>query len=203
MSTPLVLASTSRYRQELLARLGMPFQAVRPGFDEIPLPGLAPRPQVEAFARGKALAAAAHHPGAVVIGSDQGLVTPGGELLGKPGTVEAAVAQLAALRGERAELVTALCVLDRRGDSTSPPLLEATEIHGLYVRADLSDAELEAYVRRDLPLDCAGSFKIESLGIALFERIEGSDPTAIIGLPLIALTGLLRRLGLSPLAAAG
>lgn len=187
---PLILASTSRYRKELLGRLGLPFQAVAPGVDEeaIKGAGLAPQQVAETLAERKAVAIAQRHPDAVVIGSDQ-LVALDGQVLGKAGTPERAVAQLCAMRGRTHELVTAVCVIQ---PGVTPH--RHTAIARLSMR-NLDDAALERYVAADTPVDCAGSYKLECRGIALFDRVDCDDHSAIIGLPLIWLSGLLGRLG--------
>lgn len=189
-SPKLVLASTSVYRRALLERLGVAFTAVAPSCDEEALkdPALSPAALAAHLAREKARSVAASWPEAFVLGSDQ-LVEVDGEILGKPGTAEAALGQLMRLSGRAHRLVTAFALV--RSDGW---LSEHLDVHTLHMRA-LSRTELERYVASDRPLDCAGSYKIEAAGIALFERIEGADFTAITGLPLMALTSLLRELG--------
>jgi septum formation protein len=186
---PLVLASTSRYRQELLGRLGIPFQAVAPGVDEdaIKRTSLSPQQIAETLAERKAAAVAAQHPDAVVIGSDQ-LVALDGQVLGKAGTATRAVEQLRAMRNRTHELMTAVCVIH----PTST--LRHTAVARLTMRA-LDDDALIRYVAVDNPVDCAGSYKLECRGIALFSGIECDDHSAIIGLPLIWLSGVLAQLG--------
>lgn len=188
----LVLASTSAYRRELIARLGVPFSAVAPSCDEEALkdPALAPADLALHLAREKARSVAADWPDAHILGSDQ-LVEIDGAILGKPGSAEAALEQLMRLSGRAHRLVTAL-VLSCPGAG----LLEHVDVHVLHMRA-LTRDELSRYVSADRPLDCAGSYKIEARGISLFERIEGADFTAIMGLPLVALTSLLRGQGFS------
>jgi septum formation protein len=189
--TPLILASTSRYRRELLERLRVPFTVESPGVDEdaYKSAGLTPRQLAERLAYEKARAVHARHPQAIVIGSDQVLCL-GNQALGKPGTAANALEQLRALRAKTHELVTALVVL------TPKETLRHTDITRLTME-DHSDEALRRYVQNDQPLDCAGSYKIESQGVSLFRRIEGEDLTAIQGLPLLALSRLLRRLGLT------
>ena len=185
----LILASTSPYRRALMKRLGIPFRCVAPGVDEegVKALGLGPRDLAERLAAAKAEAVARNEPGAIVIGSDQ-LVAFEGRVLGKPGTAERAVEQLMRLSGREHELITAIAVRhrDRR--------ILHTDVARLRLR-NLGRDEVERYVEADRPLDCAGSYKIEERGIALFERIECDDHTAIVGLPLIALTTILRQLG--------
>lgn len=189
---PLILASTSRYRQELLSRLRLPFEAVAPGVDETALPGEAPAALAERLALAKARSVAALHPGAVVIGSDQ-VADLDGEAIGKPGTHEHAVAQLQRMSGRQVIFQTAVAIV--------APGLAAIERAEVRVRfRTLTDAAIEAYLRADTPYDCAGSAKVESLGVALLEAVESDDPTALVGLPLIRTCALLRRAGLDPLA---
>ena len=186
---PLVLGSSSRYRQELLSRLRVPFTTASPDIDESMLGHETPREQAIRLARSKAEAIAARFPGACVIGSDQ-VASSGGRRYGKPGSRDAAIAQLAELSGRTVVFDTALCVIDgRRG--TRHEALVPTEV----VFRALSRPEIERYVDLDDPLDCAGAAKSESLGIALLERLSGDDPTALVGLPLIRLSALLRGIG--------
>ena len=191
-STPrLILASSSSYRRELLGRLHLPFEAIAPHIDETPLPGEAPEATALRLAQAKAEAIAVRHPGALVIGSDQ-VATLDGAQIGKPGDHARALAQLQTMRGREVVFHTALCLWDSRDGSAQ---VENVQV---FVRfRDLPDAELDAYLRIEQPYDCAGSAKNEGLGIALLERIDSSDPTALTGLPLIALTGMLRRAGVS------
>jgi septum formation protein len=184
----LILASTSPYRRELLSRLRLPFETARPEVDETPLPGETPRPLAERLAAAKADVIARREPRAFVIGSDQ-VAELDGTPLGKPGSRDAAIAQLGAMSGRRILFRTALCV-KREGD----PPRTAIDTTAVLFRP-LSLAEIERYVDVEQPLDCAGSFKSEGLGIALFDAIESSDPTALIGLPLIATARLLREAG--------
>ena len=188
----LILASTSPYRRELLSRLRLPFEAVAPEVDEVALPAEAPAALTERLALSKARAVAAWQPGAIVIGSDQ-VADLEGEAIGKPGTHERAVEQLRRLSGREVIFQTAVAIV--------APGLEAIERAEVRVRFRvLSDASIEAYLRADEPYDCAGSAKVESLGVALLEAVESDDPTALIGLPLIRTCTLLRRAGLDPLA---
>lgn len=190
----LVLASSSAYRRELLSRLHLPFEAIAPDIDETPLPGEAPQDTALRLARDKAAAVAARAPGALVIGSDQ-VATLDGMQIGKPGDHARALAQLQLMRGRRVVFHTALCLWDSRVANPA----QAAQVENVQVFVDfrdLPDAELDAYLRIEQPYDCAGSAKNEGLGIALLERIESNDPTALTGLPLIALTGMLRRAGL-------
>lgn len=189
---PLILASTSRYRQELLTRLRLPFEAVAPEVDETPLAGEVPAALAERLALAKARAVAALHPQAIVLGSDQ-VADLDGEPLGKPGTHEAARAQLQRMSGREVVFQTAVAVV--------APGLAAIERAEVRVRLRaLSDHDIETYLLADQPYDCAGSAKVESLGIALLDAVVSDDPTALIGLPLIRTCRLLRRAGLEPLA---
>lgn len=191
----LILASSSAYRRELLSRLHLPFEAMAPDIDETPHAGEAPQDTALRLAREKAAAVAARAPGALVIGSDQ-VATLDGMQIGKPGDHARALAQLQLMRGRRVVFHTALCLWDSRAADPA----HAAQVENVQVFVDfrdLPDAELDAYLRIEQPYDCAGSAKNEGLGIALLERIESSDPTALTGLPLIALTGMLRRAGVS------
>lgn len=186
---PLILASSSRYRRELLERLRIPFEVAVPDIDETPLPAEAPEQTALRLARGKADAIAARHPGALVIGSDQ-VATLDGVQVGKPGSHDKALAQLRWMRGRTVVFHSALCLLDSRsGEAQLRDVLTQATFR------ELDDAELETYLRLEQPYDVAGSAKSEGLGIALLERVESDDPTALIGLPLIALTTMLRRAG--------
>jgi septum formation protein len=189
----LILASSSRYRRELLGRLGLPFDVLVPNIDETPLTGETPEQTALRLAREKAIAVAQQSPGALVIGSDQ-VATLDGAQIGKPGTHEKALAQLQQMRGRRVVFHTALCLCDdRAGDPRDA--IQVENIQTFVTFRDLPDAELEAYLRIEQPYDCAGSAKNEALGIAILEKIESTDPTALTGLPLIALCSMLRRAG--------
>lgn len=191
---PLLLASTSRYRRELLERLRLPFHVARPDVDEAPLPEEAPAALAARLARLKAAAIAAHHPEAWVIGADQ-VAEVDGQAIGKPGHRDAAIAQLTAMSGRAIRFHTALCLLRegplQEGVPAESTCHEASDVTTVRFRA-LSAEEIERYVDAEQPFDCAGSFKSEGLGITLFEGIDSQDPTALIGLPLIALSRLLR-----------
>lgn len=189
----LILASSSSYRRELLSRLHLPFEAIAPHIDETPLPGEAPTATALRLAKEKARAVAAQAPGALVIGSDQ-VATLDGEQIGKPGSHEAALAQLQKMRGREVVFHTALCLWDgRAADPEASAQLEDVQVRVTF--RDLPDAELDAYLRIEQPYDCAGSAKNEGLGIAILERIDSTDPTALTGMPLIALTSMLRHAG--------
>lgn len=185
----LILASSSAYRRQLLARLQLPFEVMAPELDESPLAGEAPEETALRLAQAKAMAVAARAPGSVVIGSDQ-VATMDGLQIGKPGNHANALAQLQLMRGRRVIFHTALCVFDARSNSA-----QLENIQSFVTFRDLPDAELDAYLRIEQPYDCAGSAKNEALGIAILERIDSTDPTALTGLPLIALTGMLRHAG--------
>jgi septum formation protein len=191
----LILASTSRYRHELLSRLRLPFDVVSPDVDETPGPGEAPAALAQRLARAKALAVAALHPHAVVIGSDQ-VADLDGTAIGKPGSHERATQQLRSMSGRSIVVQTAVSVVcAARGH-------EETALIPVEVRfRTLSAAEIERYLRAEQPYDCAGSAKSEGLGIALLTAIDSDDPTALIGLPLIRTCHLLREAGLDMLAA--
>ncbi|MYN28657.1 Maf family nucleotide pyrophosphatase [Duganella levis] len=190
-SSLLVLASSSAYRKELLSRLQLPFEVVVPAIDESPQPGETPSATALRLALEKAAAVAAKMPGAIVIGSDQ-VATLDDEQIGKPGNHANALAQLQKMRGREVIFHTALCVWDGRDGSH-----QLQDIQTVVKFRDLPDAELDAYLRIEQPYDCAGSAKNEALGIAILERIDSNDPTALTGLPLIALTGMLRNIGIT------
>lgn len=192
-SRTLVLGSTSRYRRELLARLRVPFDIAAPDVDETPLPGEAPRDLALRLALAKARAVAALHPDAVVIGSDQ-VADLGGQPLGKPGNHERAVLQLRQMRGQTVIFQTAVAVVCAASG------FEQVDLAPVQVRFhDLSDAEIEAYLRAEEPYDCAGSAKSEGLGIALLDAIDNDDPTALVGLPLIRTCRMIRAAGVKVL----
>ena len=190
----LILASTSRYRRELLERLRLPFDVMAPDVDESPHAGETPAALSERLARAKALAVAGRHPEAVVIGSDQ-VADLGGAPIGKPGSHARAVEQLRAMSGRAVVFHTAVTVLRlATGHERSVRVPVTVRLR------DLSDAEIEHYLRTEQPYDCAGSAKAETLGIALLEAIESDDPTALVGLPLIRTSAMLREAGIDPLA---
>ena len=189
----LVLASTSPYRRELLARLGIPFEVAAPDVDETPLSGESPDETAQRLSVLKAQAVAGQYPDALIIGSDQVALLEGVQL-GKPGTHEKAVAQLQAMRGKTLEFHTALTLLNARTGS-----LQTANVPVRLVMRNYTDAQIENYLHRDQPYNCCGSAKSESLGIALIARFETEDPNALIGLPLIKLTEMLAREGLDVL----
>ena len=190
LQRPLVLGSTSRYRRELLQRLNLPFDVAAPDVDETPLPGEAPRALALRLALAKAHAVAQLHPDAVVIGSDQ-VADLAGEPLGKPGEHERAVLQLRQMRGQTVVFQTAVAVV------CSATGFEQVDLAPVEVTfRDLSDQEIERYLRAEQPYDCAGSAKSEGLGIALLDAIHSDDPTALIGLPLIRTCRMLRAAGM-------
>ena len=189
----LILASTSPYRERLLERLGMPFRCQAPHTDETPLPGEEPTGLALRLARAKARDVAERNPGAWVVGSDQ-VASLDGAIMGKPGSHENAVAQLRASSGRKVSFHTAVALL---GGSTKGEWFHV-EHFSVYFQA-LSDSDIESYLRREQPYDCAGSFKCEGLGIVLLKRLCGDDPTSLEGLPLIALTRMMREAGIDPL----
>lgn len=186
---PLILASTSRYRRELLERLRLPFHVARPDVEESPLAEEAPPALAQRLARAKAQAIATQHPESWIIGSDQ-VAALESRALGKPGTREGAVSQLSAMSGREIRFHTAVCLV---GGEAVFEAMDTTVVRFRTLGMD----EIERYVDIEQPLDCAGSFKSEGLGIALFEHIESRDPTALVGLPLIALSKMLREAGFS------
>lgn len=186
---PIILASTSIYRRELLSRLRLPFTTTKPNVDETRLPGEAPPALAARLALTKAQAVAQQHPNAIVIGSDQ-VAHLGDEIFGKPGTAARAVAQLQQMRGHTVLFQTALAVLHLQSGQVLQDIVP-TETRF----RPLSDDEIARYVEQEQPLDCAGSAKSEALGITLLDAIHSDDPTALIGLPLIALSRMLRTLG--------
>ena len=188
---PIVLASTSPYRQELLQRLRLPFEVHAPQVDETALPSEKPRDTALRVARSKAANVAERFAAAIVIGSDQ-TVDLNGTMLGKPHSHDAALAQLQSLQGRTAVFYTALTVIGAAREQSDCVSTTVTF-------RNLPRAQLDAYLRADQPYDCAGSAKIESLGIALIERAESDDPTALIGLPLIRLTSMLAAAGIEVL----
>lgn len=181
----LVLASTSPYRRELLTRLGLEFETAAPNTDETRLPGETPKQLVRRLAEAKARAVAKDFPAARIIGSDQVAVL-GDRILGKPGDHATAVQQLSAACGRRVTFLTGLCVYNSSSDQCQVDVVPYT----VEFRA-LNAVQIENYLRREQPYNCAGSFKSEGLGISLFRRMEGEDPNALIGLPLIRLIDML------------
>lgn len=189
MPQNLILASTSPYRRELLGRLGLSFSTANPQTDESPLPSEAPEALALRLSEAKARAVMAEHPDALIIGSDQ-VATVDGQIYGKPGNHERAVAQLKALSGKTVNFFTGLCLLNARTGQA-----ELRGIPTLVTFRKLSEREIENYLRREPAYNCAGSAKSEGLGIALLHSMQGDDPNALIGLPLIALCDMLRRQG--------
>ena len=187
---PLVLASTSRYRKALLGRLGLPFECADPAVEERALPGEAPAATAARLAEAKARAVVARFPRALIIGSDQ-VASCGGEVLDKPGTHANAVRQLTRMSGHTACFDTAVSLCDAQSGA-----IRSVVVPCLVHFRQLSAAQIEDYLQREQPYDCAGSAKSEGLGIALIARIECHDPTALVGLPLIALTRLLQQAGM-------
>jgi len=192
----LLLASSSPYRRELLSRLQLPFDCASPDIEETPQPGEAPETLAVRLAAGKARALAPTHPTSLIIGSDQVAALPDGTILSKPGNHEQATRQLQLSSGQCVQFFTGLALLDARTQT----LKTHCERFNAHFRA-LSPEEIESYLRKEQPYDCAGSFKMEGLGITLFSSLEGRDPNSLVGLPLIALTDLLREFGINPLLA--
>ena len=190
---PLILASTSRYRRELLQRLALDFDAIAPDVDETPRAGEAPAALAMRLALAKAEAVSLRRPDAIVIGSDQ-VADLDGLPIGKPGDHARATAQLRAMRGRTVVFQTAVAVVCRDGGYSEAALACVAVRFRM-----LADDEIEHYLRTEQPYDCAGSAKAETLGIALLDSIESDDPTALIGLPLIRTCALLRRAGIDPL----
>jgi septum formation protein len=184
-----MLASTSAYRRALLEKLGLPFDTAAPDVDESPRPGEPPAALAQRLATAKALAVASRHPDSLVIGSDQ-VADLDGEPLGKPLTRANTISQLQNASGRSVRFYTALCVANSATGDIKTDLDVCTVVF-----RPLTDTQIERYVDRERPLDCAGGFKSEGLGIVLFERIEGEDPNALVGLPLIRLVRLLEAFG--------
>lgn len=189
----LVLASASPYRKALLERLGLPFTIAAPAIDESPVPDEAPADTAVRLAEAKARAAASAHPDALIVGSDQ-VADFEGAAIGKPRDAAHALEQLRAMQGRTIVFHTGLALLDARSGRCRRALVDVVSTF-----RQLGDPALEAYLARDRPFDCAGSVKVEALGIALFTRVASDDPTALIGLPLIRLTDMLIAEGLHPL----
>ncbi|HRL74778.1 MAG TPA: Maf family nucleotide pyrophosphatase [Candidatus Accumulibacter phosphatis] len=190
---PLILASTSPFRRELLARLGLPFATANPAVEEAMLPGETPEDGALRLSEAKAHAVAGAHPAALIIGSDQ-VACLDGRVFGKPLTHDNAVRQLQTMRGRQVSFFTGLCLLNARSGRA-----HRRGVPTLVTFRDLSDTEIERYLQLEQPYNCAGSARSEGLGIALIARIDGEDPNALIGLPLIALCDLLRLENVSPL----
>lgn len=193
MNKTLILASSSVYRRALLQKLQIPFQSIAPNIDESPLAGETPQALVERLAIAKARAIAQSHPHALVIGSDQVAVVDG-DVVGKPGDHATAVAQLRAASGRYLTLYTGLALIDSDSNRCQS---EVVPFSVQFRR--LNDAQIESYLRKERPYDCAGSVKSEALGIALIERFDGEDPNALVGLPLIRLVDMLARENIFPL----
>jgi MAF protein len=187
----LVLGSTSPYRRELLGRLGLPFDTSRPDADETALPNESPDGLVRRLAEAKARSVAASRPESLVIGSDQVAVLDDA-VIGKPGSPDAAREQLRQASGRSVLFLTGLCLLDS-GSDRSWVIVEPFTVHF----RKLGSEQIDRYLEAEQPYDCAGSFKSEGLGIALFERLEGDDPNSLVGLPLIRLVALLAEAGVS------
>jgi len=194
MPRPLILASSSPYRRALLEQLQLRFDCASPHIDEAVLPGEAPQATAQRLASEKTQALAARFPNSLIIGSDQ-VAECGGLALGKPGNFQRALAQLQTCSGKRVNFYTGVSILDS-GSGTQFTELETFSVHF----RNLSEAEIRSYLERETPFDCAGSFKVEGLGVALFEKMEGSDYNSLIGLPLIRTIDLLRKFAVNPLS---
>lgn len=192
---PLILASSSPYRREVLSRLGVEFESLSPDIDESHHENESPGELVRRLAQEKAAAIAPSHPRALIIGSDQ-VATLGNHVLGKPGSHAQAVEQLKMASGKRVTFLTGLCLLN----SESGRRQVCCEAFHVEFR-DLTEAEIESYLNKEQPYNCAGSFKSEGLGVCLFQRMQGDDPASLIGLPLIQLVNMLREEGLDVLLA--
>lgn len=186
-----VLGSTSKYRAELLSRLGLPFDAAAPDCDETPLQDETPQKLALRLAKTKTSSLRNQYSQSIIIGSDQ-VCSLGEHALGKPGTVERAIKQLREMRGQSVIFYTGLSVLHAPSGESRNSIDQTT-----VTLRDLSDDEIDRYIKAEMPLDCAGSFMVEKLGISLFEKVESTDPTALIGLPLIDLCKSLRYFGVS------
>ena len=191
MSQKLILASTSPYRRELLNRLGLAFDVANPQTDETPLPGETPLSLLLRLSEAKARAVASLYPDALIIGSDQ-VATVDGKIYGKPGNHQNAVEQLRELSGKTVNFFTGLCLLNAQNGRA-----DVCGIPTLVTFRQLTDSEIENYLRREPAYNCAGSAKSEGLGIALLSSMRGDDPNALVGLPLIALCDMLRRQGMA------
>lgn len=191
----LVLASTSRYRRDLLTRLGMPFEVLAPEVDEMPLPDESPSATALRLSVLKAQAAATTYPDALIIGSDQVLMLDS-EQLGKPGNFDNAFAQLKKMQGRAMVFHTALTLLNSKTGN-----IQTRDVPTVVHIRPLTDTQITAYLNKEQPYDCAGSAKSEALGIALMTHMDSPDPTALIGLPLMALTGMLLNEGVDVLTA--
>ncbi|MDR2507122.1 MAG: Maf family nucleotide pyrophosphatase [Candidatus Accumulibacter sp.] len=196
ISRQIVLASTSPFRRALLERFGFPFETAAPSVDETRLPDESPEQTALRLSEKKARAVVSAYPQALIVGSDQ-IACFGEEIFGKPGTHENATAQLRKMRGQTVCFHTGLCLYD-----ASKNTARLRNIPTLVTFRALNDEEIESYLRKEQPYNCAGSAKSEALGIALLSKIESADPTALIGLPLIALSEFLREAGINPLLGA-
>ena len=185
----LLLASSSSYRKSLLERLHLPFRQASPNIDETPHYGENAKDLVLRLSKDKAIALADNHPDTLIIASDQ-IATLGNRILGKPGTEAKAIEQLYSCRGQQVTFHTGLCLLNTQ---TGKSQLDCIEFRVWF--RNLTIQQIEQYIKKEQPLDCAGSFKCEGLGVALFERMAGDDPNSLIGLPLISLTGMLMNEG--------
>ncbi len=189
----MILASSSPYRRELLQRLGLKFSSESPNIDETAHPGESPEQLVARLAEAKARAVASNHPKNLIIASDQ-VALLNSRILGKPGNHERAVEQLREASGQRVQFFTSLALLNSESNKLQLEVIPFS----VYFR-HLTPQQIERYLRHERPYNCAGSFKSEGLGIALFEKLEGDDPNTLIGLPLICLINMLKREGIEPI----
>lgn len=197
---PILLASSSPYRGRLLAQLGLSFIQASPDIDETAIYNETPYELVSRLSEQKAMALSQQYSGHIIIASDQVAITPNNIVLGKPGTADNACKQLTDVSGQKVSFLTGLCVLSPCGDNNGIWRKQMiVEPYYVYFRT-LSQAQIRHYVKRENPLDCAGSFKSEGLGISLFEKLEGDDPNALIGLPLIRLCSMLENINAPVLA---
>jgi len=194
MKSRIILASTSVYRRDLLSRLDIPFETKPPVTDEQPLVGESPRQLVYRLAKAKATSIQADYPDALIIGSDQVAVLDS-DILGKPGNRATNIRQLSRAMGRRVTFLTGVCLLNTRTGQSETDVIPFSVLF-----RKLTSAQIESYVDREEPFNCAVGFKSERLGIALFERMEGEDPTALVGLPLIRLVSMLERQGVDVLS---
>jgi len=196
---PILLASSSPYRAQLLSKLGLSFEQASPDLDETPHKNESLDAMVKRLSAAKAKALESNYPNHIIIGSDQALVSPDGQILGKPMSIDNAIAQLQLLSNKRVTFLTGLTLICPQKYNTAHYIQTVVEEFTVYFKS-LSKSEIEAYVNAEKPLNCAGSFKSEGLGISLFKKLEGDDPNTLIGLPLIRLCELLNNIGLNVLS---
>jgi MAF protein len=199
---PVLLASSSKYRASLLKKLGLSFIQVSPNIDESRVKSETPNKMVARLSQQKAFALSNLYSEHIIIASDQLAVTQNNDILGKPTNTENAIEQLSQVSGQKVKFLTGLCVLAPQSQTNTKASIQTiVEPYNVYFR-ELSHAQIRDYISREQPLDCAGSFKSEGLGISLFEKLEGDDPNALVGLPLIKLCTMLANIGVPVLAKA-